>query len=143
MPLVKDVMTRGVEHIAGTATVQNAAEQMAVKDIGFLAISNGQAAGGVITDRDIVVRCLAQQRSPERTTVQECMTTAMATVSENADMLEAGKIMEEHQIRRVLVTDTDGRLSGVVSLGDLATNTGDDHLRAEVLEKVSAECAPC
>lgn len=143
MPIVKDLMTRGVEHVAGNATVQHAAEKMAEKDIGFLAVSNGQAAGGVITDRDIVVRCLAQHRNPEQTAIQDCMTTDLATLSEDADLQEAGKIVEEKQIRRLLVRDADGNLSGVISLGDLATGCNDDHLRSEVLEKVSAECAPC
>jgi len=143
MPTVKELMTQGVEHIAGDATVQQAAERMAEKDIGFLAVANEQAAGGVITDRDIVVRCLAQHKNPEQTAIQQCMTTDIATITEDADLQDAGQLMEDKQIRRLLVRDADGNLSGVISLGDLATGCNDDHLRSEVLEKVSAECAPC
>ncbi|REJ82690.1 MAG: CBS domain-containing protein [Planctomycetota bacterium] len=139
MPAIKDIMTRAVEHVAGNATVQHAAERMAEKDIGFLAVSNGQTAEGVITDRDIVVRCLALHRDPEETTVHDCMTTDITTLSEEADVEEAGKMMEERQIRRLLVADSQGRLTGVVSLGDLATGCGDDHLRSKVLQSVSAE----
>lgn len=139
MQHVKDIMTRGLEHVSASATIQHAAERMAEKDIGFLAISNGQAAGGVITDRDIIVRCLAQHKDPENTTVQECMTTEMTSLSEEADVQEAARIMQEKQIRRVLATDDSGKLTGVVSLGDLATGCNDEPLRAQVLEKVSAE----
>lgn len=143
MQHVKDIMTRGLEHVSASATIQHAAEQMAEKDIGFLAISNGQAAGGVLTDRDIIVRCLAQHKDPENTTVQECMSTGIASLTEDADVQEAARIMQEKQIRRVLVTDESGKLTGVVSLGDLGTGCDDEPLRAQVLEKVSAECAPC
>lgn len=139
MQQVKDIMSRGLEHVSSTATIQHAAEQMASKNIGFLAISNGQAADGVITDRDIVVRCLAQNRDPQQTTVKECMSTDMASVSEYADVQEAAGLMQQKQIRRLLVRDESGKLAGVVSLGDLATGCDDEPLRAQVLEKVSAE----
>lgn len=139
MPLVKDLMTRGVEHIAGTAPVQQAAARMAQKDVGFLAVSDGQSAGGVITDRDIVVRCLAHRKDPEQTAVQECMTSGVTTLPEEAAIEEAARLMEDRQIRRLLITDADGRLTGVLSLGDLATGCQDDHLRSEVLEKVSTD----
>lgn len=143
MTMIKELMTRGVEHVAGNATVQHAAERMAEKDIGFLAVSNGQAAGGVITDRDIVVRCLAQQRNPAETAIQDCMSTDIATLSEDSELQEAGKVMADKKVRRLLVTDADGKLSGVVSLGDLATGCTDDQLQASVLEEVSSACAPC
>ncbi|MFG0332170.1 MAG: CBS domain-containing protein [Maioricimonas sp. JB049] len=137
MQRVKDVITRGIEHVAGTATVQQAAELMAEKDIGLLAVSNGESANGVITDRDIVVRCLASGKDPGTTAVQQCMTTGIAAVSEDADVAEAGQIMKQRQIRRLMVTDANGMLTGVASLGGLATGCTDDHLRAEVLEQVS------
>ena len=142
MQRVKDIMTRGIEHVAATATVQHAAERMAEKGIGFLAISNGQVANGVLTDRDIVVRCLAQHRDPEQTTVEDCMSSLVATVQEDADSHEAGRIMQDQKIRRVLVMGDGGQLTGVVSLGDLATDCDDRTLTAQVLKDVSQEGPP-
>jgi CBS domain-containing protein len=135
-------MTSGVAHVAGNATVQHAAELMAQKDIGLVAVADGHAGSGVLTDRDIVVRCLAQHKNPEQTLVQECMTSGMATLPEQAEVSEAARMMKDQQIRRLLVTDENGKLCGVVSLGDLATRCGDDLMSGEVLEEVSTPGAP-
>lgn len=135
---LRDVMTRGVERIASDDTVQRAAEIMAAKDIGFIAVTDGEGHGrGVLTDRDIVLRCLAQQKDPATTTIAECMSQHISALSEDADVREACELMEKQQIRRVVVVDSQKRCTGVVSLGDLARCLDDHDLCAEVLERVS------
>lgn len=138
MQQIKHIMTPGVEHVGGDTTIQQAAELMAARDIGFLAVSDGQSLGGVLTDRDIVLRCLAQKKDPQQTTVAECVSTDLVGLPEDSEIPDAVRLMEERQVRRLVVTGRDGTLVGVISLGDLATGCSDDHLRAGVLEKVSA-----
>ena len=135
---LKDVMTRGIECLSSDDTIQSAADRMAEKDIGFIAIADSEGHGrGVLTDRDIVVRCLAQHKNPATTSIGDCMSQHVSALPENADIKEAAELMEKHQIRRVVVVDDQQRCCGVVSLGDLARCLEDHDLCAEVLEKVS------
>lgn len=135
---LKDVMTRGIECLSSNDTVQNAADCMAENDIGFIAIADSEGHGrGVLTDRDIVIRCLAQHKDPAMTTIGECMSQQVSALPKDADIREAAELMEKQQIRRVVVVDEQQRCCGVVSLGDLARCLEDHDLCAEVLEKVS------
>lgn len=136
---VKEIMSARVKQIAPNATLQNAAETMAREDIGFLAVTDGEAPGdGVLTDRDIVIRCIAEHRDPTTTLVQDCMSPEVTTISEDCDAAEAAQMMRQKKIRRLLVVGPKNRLTGVVSLGDLATQTHDSNLCGQVLEDVSA-----
>src|SRR5690606_5913686 len=126
-----------LEQVTSRATIQFAANRMADREIGFLAVSDGLTDCGVLTDRDIVIRCLANHKNPQQTTVAECMTPQPVSVFENAGVHEAAKLMVDHQIRRLIVTAPDGQLTGVVSLGDIATECAELELQAEILEKVS------
>lgn len=133
---LKDIMTRGVERASTHDTIQSAAEKMAARDIGFLAVTDAEGHGeGVLTDRDIVVRCLAQGKDPRTTTIGECMSQGVTALSEEADARESAETMEAQQIRRVVVVDGNQRCVGVVSLGDLAHGL-DHQLCGDILEKV-------
>jgi CBS domain-containing protein len=136
---LREIMTRNVEAISADASLTEAADRMARLDIGFLPVLDNKRVVGAVTDRDLVVRGLAEIRDPKATTVEEVMTRDLKTVSADEDVEQAAKMMEEQQIRRLVVTDDDGGCVGVVSLGDLSQKLPDLERCGEVLDHV---CRP-
>ena len=139
---VRDVMTPGVEVIHPNATVAEAAEKMRMLNVGVIPVCDGERLVGMLTDRDIVVRVIADQRDPKRTTVTEAMTSGVTYCFEDENVQKAARVMVERQIRRLPVLNRDKRLVGIVSLGDLAVQTEDSQLSGEVLEYVSEPAGP-
>jgi CBS domain-containing protein len=130
------IMTGYVEVIAPERSIQEAAEQMRCLDVGVLPVCDRDRLVGIITDRDLVVRALADGGDPKRITVEEIMTRQPVYCFEDQDVEQAERVMEKNQIRRLPVLDHDNRIVGIVSLGDLAIR--DDEKRAGVtLERVS------
>src|SRR5262245_28049990 len=139
---VKDVMTAGVECVHPGDTLHQAASRMRELNIGALPVCGNQdRLVGMITDRDIAVRAVADGCGPDETKVSDCMTPEIVYCFEDQDVSEAANLMEERQIRRVAVLNQNKRLVGIVSLGDLAVK-GDGHLSCEALERVSEPAAP-
>ena len=103
----------------------------------MLPVCDGDRLVGVITDRDITVRGVAQGCDPKTARVQEVMTPEVIYCFDDEDVKEAAKKMEEKQVRRLPVLNREKRLVGIVSLGDLAVRTGKEELAGEVLERVS------
>jgi CBS domain-containing protein len=134
---VKDVMTRQVEVIHPDRTLEEAAEKMKALDVGVIPVCDGDRLVGMLTDRDIVTRVIAEKRDPHATRVREAMTSAVISCYEDDDVQGAARRMAEEQIRRLAVLGHDQRLVGIVSLGDLAVHTADTRLGGEVLETVS------
>jgi CBS domain-containing protein len=134
---VKEVMTPGVECIPPESNLQDAARKMQVLDVGPLPVCDHDRLAGMLTDRDIVVRAVAEGRDPRATRVRDVMTPEVVYCFEEDDVQEAARLMEEKQIRRLLVLNRDKRLVGIVSLGDLAVETGDRNLAGKTLERVS------
>jgi CBS domain-containing protein len=134
---VRDVMTRGVECVRPETTVQEAAAKMKALNVGPMPVGEGDRVTGILTDRDIVLRVVAEGRDARATRVQEVMTRDVFTVAEEDDVKDAARVMKEQQVRRVLVVGADRRLAGIVSLGDIAVDAGSDKLSGDVLEKVS------
>jgi len=134
---LKNVMTRGVEVIHPNATLEEAAAKMDKLDIGPLPVCDGNRLVGMVTDRDITVRATAAGQDPKTTRVRDVMTDNVVYGFEDDDTNDAARLMEEQQIRRLVVLDRDKRLVGIVSLGDLAVSTQDNQLSGEVLERVS------
>jgi CBS domain-containing protein len=135
-------MTPGVEVIHPRSTVAEAAERMKGLDVGILPVCDGDRLMGMLTDRDIVVRIIADQRDPKQTTVIDAMTPQVAYCFEDEDVQEAAMLMVDKQIRRLPVLNQDKRLVGIVSLGDLAVQTKNTQLSGEVLEYVSEPAEP-
>lgn len=133
---VKDIMTRGVETVSPETTLQEAAARMKTLDVGPLPVCDGDRIEGLVTDRDIVVRGIAEGRDPRTTRVTEVMSRDVVTCAESDDVKVAARTMKEKQIRRLLVVDDNHKVSGIVSLGDVAVE-GDDKMSGDVLEKVS------
>jgi CBS domain-containing protein len=134
---VKDVMTRGAECISPDETLQEAARKMKNLDVGALPVCDRDRLAGMVTDRDIVVRAVAEGRDPRTVRIRDAMTEGVTYVFEDDDINEAARLMRQKQIRRLVVLNRDKRLAGIVSLGDLAVETGDEHLAGRTLEDVS------
>ncbi len=139
---LKNVMTLNVEVISPDATLEEAAQKMQARDIGPLPVCDGGRLAGMLTDRDITVRATAEGRDPKTTKVREVMTTDVVCASEDQTVEEAARLMQEAQVRRLLVLNRDKQLVGIVSLGDLAVGTGDEKLAGEVLKRVSEPSGP-
>jgi CBS domain-containing protein len=140
--LLRDVMTRPIEEIPAEATLVQAAAKMKLLDVGALPVCQNDRLVGVITDRDIAVRAVAEGRDPKGTTVADAMSRDLVYCYEDDTLEAAARLMEEKQIRRLPVFDRNNCVVGIVSLGDLAVRNRDDRLSGEVLERVSEPSQP-
>ena len=133
---VKDVMTGKVVSVSPGESVEVAARTLAQYNIGILPVcSNGQLQG-LVTDRDLVTRCIAANRSPATTTVAQVMTERLVTVNPETDVCMAAHLMGSRQIRRLPVVDGQ-RLCGMVSLRDLAVREETSMDAADALTDIS------
>ena len=134
---VRDVMTGGVISICPDEPVAVAARQLTHYNIGILPVCS--PAGkllGLVTDRDLVTRCLAAERSLEKTSVGQVMTCGVATADPDMDVAAASALMGKEQVRRLPVVDR-GRLCGMISLGDIAACREQKDRAAEVLVEIT------
>lgn len=131
---IKDLMTRDVEAVDPMASLEEAAQLMSDADVGSVPVVDEGRVVGVLTDRDIVVRAVAAGLDLSDARAGDVMTPEVVHCHEDDDARDAADLMEEHQIRRVIVTDGDGGLAGIVSLGDLAARMDE---AGEVLREVS------
>lgn len=137
-----EIMTIDFETIDATSTLTKAAQKMKSFNIGFLPVQEDKKIIGVITDRDIVVRALAEDLNPSSTPVRDIISPAVVYCYEDESVEGAARLMEEHRVRRLIVCDYDGNPVGVVSIGDLAVKSGEECLSGEVLEQISEPAAP-
>jgi CBS domain-containing protein len=133
---LKEIMTSPVETIAPETSLQEAAKKMLDLGIGLLPVSKGQKVVGIVSDRDITIRAVAKGLDPAGTTVRDVMSHEVFSCQSGSDVTEACNLMEDKQVRRLVVMDAGNAPVGIVSLGDIAL-----HLRREqsgdVLKKVS------
>ena len=134
---IKDVMTKSVETVRPDQTLQEAASRMKSLDVGPMPVCENDHLVGMLTDRDIVVRAAAEGRDVRTTKVRDAMTPDVAVCSEDDDVKDAADTMKQRQIRRLVVVDGQKRVAGIVSLGDIAVDTGDEKMSGRVLEEVS------
>jgi len=135
---IREIMTPHADVISPSATVADAAQKMKSLDVGPLPVCDGERLVGMVTDRDVTIRATAEGRDPQTTLVSAVMTPRVVYCFEDQDVKEAARLMEEHEIRRLVVLNRDKRLVGMVSLGDIATETADEELGGEVLAEVSS-----
>ena len=135
---VKDCMTKQVISVGAGEPVSVAARLMARYNLGALPVrgTDGQLEG-MLTDRDIVLRCIAAERSPKAVRVREVMTRSVAAAAPDTDAAAAAGIMAARQVRRLPVTE-EGRLVGMVSLADLSRRPDYMMEAAEALEDICA-----
>jgi CBS domain-containing protein len=139
---IKDVMSRAVETIRPDQSLQEAAARMKALDVGPMPVTEGNRLVGMLTDRDIVVRAVADGRDARTTHVRDAMTSDVVCCNEDDDVKVAASTMKDHQIRRLVVMDGQKRISGIVSLGDIAVDTSDEKMSGRVLEEVSKPSRP-
>jgi CBS domain-containing protein len=139
---LKDIMTPRVREIAPGTSLRDAARQMKELNVGVLPVCDGNRVVGVLTDRDVAIRAVAEGCDADSTCASDVMSPGVIYCYEDEDVKQAARIMEEKQIRRLLVMDRNQQTVGIVSLGDLATRQGDDRLSGEVLERVSEPSQP-
>ena len=117
---VADLMTPEPRVLAPNTSVMNAAHAMRMADVGTVLVMEGEELHGILTDRDIVVRAIAAGRDPLTTPVGEVCSRVLVTVSPETGVGEAVRLMREHALRRLPVVEKDGRVTGIVSIGDIA-----------------------
>ena len=141
---VRDVMTKGAECVRPDDTLQEAARRMKALDVGPLPVcGDNDRLVGMLTDRDIVVRAVAEGLDARTAKVRDAMTEGVTYCFEDDDVAEAARLMRENQIRRLVVLNRNKRLVGIVSLGDLAVETGGDQkVAGKTLEGVSQPATP-
>lgn len=118
--LVADVMTRGVVYLPGDTMLDEAAQAMRDQGIGDVVVTNGPTIAGIVTDRDIVVRAIAEGLPPHTTTLASIASPELIMVEQSATVEEAVRAMRERGIRRLLVCDADRKVAGILSLSDVA-----------------------
>lgn len=134
---VRELMSRDVVSVAPDEMASVAARILARYNIGAMPVCEDDGRlHGVITDRDIVLRCVAAEREPAKTPVREIMTSRVVAVSPDEDAEQAARQMALEQVRRLPVAE-NGRVVGMVSLGDLSVNDG---LRMEASQCLSEIC---
>lgn len=121
MSTVSDVMTRNPRSLRPTDTVLRAAQAMEELDVGVIPVCDGDKLIGMVTDRDIVVRGVAQGRDAGSATLAEVMSSDVRTAREDDDLDDILDTMGQNQIRRMPVVDAQDRLIGILSLGDIAS----------------------
>jgi CBS domain-containing protein len=139
---IEQIMTRNVEIISPETTLREAAQKMRDLDVGSLPVCDGERLKGMLTDRDITIRATAEGRNPDTTQAIDVMTAAIIYCYEDQDVAEAAQVMEKKQIRRLPIVDRNKKLVGIVSLGDLAVDTGKERLAGEALTEISRPAKP-
>lgn len=117
---VQEIMTRLVEVIEANTPIRDAARRMRADNIGALPVSENDRLIGMVTDRDIVVRAVADERSVGDTTVRQVMSEGTCYCFDDEDVEQAAQVMSEYQVRWLPVLDREKRLVGFVALADLA-----------------------
>ena len=119
--LVGEVMTTDVRRVSPATSVLQAALTMRLANVGaVLVVDDMERLVGILTDRDIVVRVVATGRLPETTRIYTICSRTLTTISPKAGVAEAVRLMREKAIRRLPVVDEEGRVVGILSLGDVA-----------------------
>lgn len=132
---IQNVMTTDVETCRPDETISDAAMKMKQYHVGAIPVTQEDNLMGMITDRDIVVRCIAEQK-PESTPVSEVMSSQIITAEPDMDIHQAAKMMAEKQIRRLPIVENQ-RLVGIASLGDLAVDKQTDAEASFALSEIS------
>lgn len=128
---VQDLMTPDPITLPETATLLDAARTMRQAGIGNVVVLHGEAVCGIVTDRDIVVRGIADGRDPRATTLGDVCSRNLTTLSPDDQLETAVRLIREHAIRRLPVVRR-GRAVGILTMGDLAMQEGGDSALADV-----------
>ena len=134
---IRDVMTQNPRTVSNGDSVTDAARRMRDEDAGVVPIVDGDRLVGVLTDRDIVLRVVADGRDPSSARVEEIASENLVTIDPDQGLDEAMRLMAKHQVRRLPVCEEDGRLIGIVAQADIAKHAGAKRT-GEVVEQISS-----
>jgi CBS domain-containing protein len=133
---IRDVMTSDPRTIEPSTSVHEAAKLMRDEDVGPMPIVENGSITGILTDRDIVVRVVADGKDPSSTTAGDVASHDLVTIDPEQTLDEALRLMAKHQVRRLPVCEEDGKLVGIVAQADVALE-GDDKTTGHVVEEIS------
>jgi len=133
-------MTKSVKTATGEMSLREVAAIMRDGDMGAVPVVDNGKLIGIVTDRDIVVRVVAEGTA-DSSTVADAMTTELFTVRPDDFAFEAIRLMGDKQVRRIPVIATDGQLAGIISMADVALEMEDEREIAETLEEISSGAA--
>ena len=133
---IRDAMTTNPRGVESSTSISEAAQLMKSEDVGPLPVVEGDRLVGILTDRDIVLRVVADGKDPQSTTVGEIASRDLITVDPQQDLDEALRLMAQHQVRRLPVVEEDGRLVGILAQADVARE-GDDSQTGQVVQEIS------
>lgn len=137
---VAEIMTKDPACCAPDTSLQEVAKMMVDNDCGCIPVVQGGEPVGTVTDRDIAVRAVAAGKNPLDLTASDAMSSNVVSVAEDCSLDECCKVMEDHQIRRVLVVDSSGACCGIIAQADIAANASTKDT-GEVVQEVSKGAA--
>lgn len=136
---IREVMSKEVHLVDPKTPIKEVAMAMRDKDFGLVPIGDNDRLVGMVSDRDIALRAVAEGRDPTKTTAGEVMSPEIFYCFEDQMLEEARDTMAKKQVRRIPVVNRDKRLVGIVSLGDLATENHGERHAAEALAEISKQ----
>lgn len=136
MKTVLEIMTKNIQVCTPHESVTSAAKIMRDIDCGSVPVCEGRKVVGMITDRDIVLNCVADGKDSNKVHCHDCMTTDVITCTSDTDVHECARIMAQHQIRRIPVLE-NGEIVGICAIGDLANENIFVNEAGEALSKIS------
>lgn len=134
--LARELMTHGVECVSPDEKLREVAVKMRDMDVGSFPVCDGGRLTGMVTDRDIAIRCVANGADPSRTTVREAMSEELIFCFEDQSVDEVSQLMRQHQVRRLPVLDVDKNMIGIIAVADLALTASDEDT-ADAVEGIS------
>jgi len=134
---IRDIMTANPETVSEKDSVRDAARIMKKRDTGVVPVVDGKKIIGLITDRDIVVRLIAEGKDASNAKVSEAMSKNIRSVKEDASVDEVLRVMKSAEVRRVPVVNKNDEIVGIVSIGDLAVETNQDNKVGKAIEDIS------
>ena len=134
---VRDVMTPNPATVSEKDSIKRAAEIMKREDAGVVPVTEGKKIIGIVTDRDIVVRLVAEGKDPNNARVNEAMSRKVRTVKDDTPVNEVLDLMSREQIRRVPVVNQNNELVGIVSIGDISTRSEEATKVGKAVEEIS------
>lgn len=135
-----EIMTSNPECCLPSDSVVKAAKLMKSEDVGPIPIvtdRDSRKLAGIVTDRDLAIKVVAEGRDPNATPVEEVMSQKLITCKEDDDIKTVLELMEEHQVRRIPVVDRSDRLMGIIAQADVATRLGRDKVTGQMVEQIS------
>jgi CBS domain-containing protein len=135
---VSEIMSTPIEEIMDNDTVIRAARKMRDLDVGVLPVkSEGNVLAGILTDRDIVIRAIAEELNPEKTLVSDIMTSGVISCAADQTADDAATVMADAKVRRLVVVDEKDNVVGIISLGDVAVKGTGRETAGATIDKIS------